>query len=160
MRIFGTWLLLLLVHFCFSQNRKEDTVKVKESKEDTVVFDYPKVEKAPEFPGGDVAMMNFISKNIVYPKIAMENGVQGTVYLTFIVERNGKLSSIAVYKGVWVDLSKVKTDKEKEELEAAANSLSDEAIRVVKLMPLFIPGIRYGTEVRVKFLLPIKYMLQ
>ena len=155
-----TIFLLSFANFCFSQKTKADTVKAKTSLLDTVVFDFPKVQKVPEFQGGDTAMMQFISKNIVYPQIAAKNGVAGTVYLTFFVERDGTLSNIEVLKGVNVDLSKSKTEKETEIVENAAKTLSDEAIRVVKLMPPYNPGIRYGTEVRVKFLLPIRYALQ
>ena len=151
MRIIFSSLLVLATLLCFSQ---------KKTNPDSVVWDPPKVDKVPEFKGGDTAMIRFISKNVVYPAIAKEEGVQGIVYLTFIVERNGTISNIKALKGVNVDYSKAKHEEEKEVLKKAAQSLIDESIRVIKLMPPFTPGERYGTQVRVKYLLPIKFSLQ
>lgn len=98
------------------------------------------VEKMPEYPGGKEAMYKFIVNNIKYPEEARKNGIQGTVYVNFIVEKNGKLSNIRALKGVNEELDK-------------------EALRVVSEMPKWKPGLEKGNPVRVVFNLPISYKL-
>jgi len=107
--------------------------------EETKVFDV--VEEMPSFPGGQAELMKYLSNNIKYPVVAEENGVQGRVILTFVVERNGSISDIKVVKAV-------------------DPSLDKEAIRVVKSMPHWIPGKQNGSSVRVKFTLPVIFRLQ
>ena len=107
--------------------------------EETKVFDV--VEEMPSFPGGQAELMSYLSKNIKYPVVAEENGVQGRVILTFVVERNGSITDIKVVKSV-------------------DPSLDKEAIRVVKGMPNWIPGKQNGSSVRVKFTLPVIFRLQ
>ena len=99
------------------------------------------VEEQPEFPGGSTAMMQFLSENVKYPKIAHENGIQGRVILSFIVEKDGSISEINVVRGV-------------------DPSLDLEAKRVIESMPNWKPGKQSGKEVRVKFTLPVVFRLQ
>ncbi len=98
------------------------------------------VENQPEFPGGNTALMNFISENIVYPKIAQENGIQGRVITNFIIEKDGSLSDIQVVRGV-------------------DPSLDKEAVRLIAAMPKWTPGTQRGNKVRVRYLLPIVFRL-
>ncbi|MDD3737884.1 MAG: energy transducer TonB [Lentimicrobiaceae bacterium] len=98
------------------------------------------VEEDPEFVGGDVARMKFLSENIVYPQMARESGIQGTVYLTFVIERDGSVTDIQVLRGI-------------------GGGCDEEAIRVVKNMPKWKPGKQRGKPVRVQFRLPIKFVL-
>jgi TonB family protein len=98
------------------------------------------VEKMPEFPGGTNAMFNFISKNVTYPESAKEAGVEGKVYVQFVVEKDGSLSSFQVIRGV-------------------SDELDAEAIRVSKMMPKWTPGMNEGKPVRVQFTLPFNFKL-
>ena len=107
--------------------------------EETKVFDV--VEVMPTFPGGQGALFEWLSKNIKYPVVAEENGVQGRVIVTFVVERNGSITDVQVAKSV-------------------DPSLDKEAVRVVKAMPHWIPGKQNGSAVRVKFTVPVTFRLQ
>ena len=107
--------------------------------EETKVFDV--VEVMPSFPGGQSALFEWLSKNIKYPVVAEENGVQGRVIVTFVVERNGSITDVQVVKSV-------------------DPSLDKEAVRVVKAMPHWIPGKQNGSAVRVKFTVPVTFRLQ
>jgi TonB family C-terminal domain len=99
------------------------------------------VEKMPSFPGGQTAMMKFLAKNTQYPKEAAEKGIQGTVFVQFIVEKDGSIKEIKVIRG-------------KHPL------LDAEAVRVAKLMPKWIPGKQKGKPARVAFTMPVKFVLQ
>ncbi len=99
------------------------------------------VENQPEFPGGNAAMMKFLSDNIKYPVIAQENGIQGRVICNFVVERDGGITDVQVVRGV-------------------DPSLDREAIRVIQQMPRWKPGRQRGQPVRVRFTLPVVFRLQ
>lgn len=98
------------------------------------------VEVAPEYPGGYNAMFDFISKNVKYPKESKEKGIEGRVYVQFVVEKDGSLNEITVLRGV------------SEDIDA-------EAIRVVKAMPNWKPGMNEGKTVRVQYVLPFNFKL-
>jgi hypothetical protein len=133
-------------------------------------------EEMPQFPGGDVEMMKFIAKNNKYPKEASDKGVQGKVLVQFIVEKDGRLTSPSIkeitgFDDVPCDTAMVPdvnsmSEQERKEfeafnagLEAGAQALKDEAIRVVKLMPKWKPGKQRGKAVRVKYTIPVLYRL-
>jgi len=107
--------------------------------EETKVFDV--VEQMPSFPGGPGELMAYLSKNIKYPVVAEENGVQGRVIVTFVVEKDGSITDVRVVKSV-------------------DPSLDKEAQRVVKSMPKWIPGKQNGAAVRVKYTVPVTFRLQ
>jgi protein TonB len=107
--------------------------------EETKVFDV--VEQMPSFPGGPSALMQYLSSNIKYPVVAEENGVQGRVVCTFVVEKDGSITDVRVVKSV-------------------DPSLDKEAMRVVKGMPKWIPGKQNGSAVRVKYTVPVTFRLQ
>ena len=107
--------------------------------EETKVFDV--VEQMPSFPGGQSALLQYLSSNIKYPVVAEENGVQGRVIVTFVVERDGSITDVRVVKSV-------------------DPSLDKEAQRVVKSMPKWIPGKQNGSAVRVKYTVPVTFRLQ
>lgn len=115
------------------------TEPVKPKEEENKVFDV--VEQMPSFPGGNSALMQFLSKNIKYPVVAEENGIQGRVICTFVVERDGRVTDVHVVKSV-------------------DPSLDKEAVRVVSSMPNWIPGKQNGSAVRVKYTLPVTFRLQ
>jgi len=118
---------------------KEVVVDEKPKEEETKVFDV--VEQMPSFPGGDAELMKFLSTHIKYPVVAEENGIQGRVIATFVVERDGSISDVKVIKSV-------------------DPSLDKEAIRVLKSMPKWIPGKQNGAAVRVKYTVPVTFRLQ
>ncbi|MBQ8594103.1 MAG: energy transducer TonB [Bacteroidaceae bacterium] len=115
-----------------------DNVVVEEPKEEEV---FMVVEKMPEFPGGMGELMKWLSKNIKYPAIAQENGVQGRVVVQFVVNKDGSIVDPQVIKSVDPYLDK-------------------EALRVVKAMPKWSPGEQRGKPVRVKYTLPVMFRLQ
>ena len=98
------------------------------------------VEQMPEFPGGQEALMKFLSESVKYPKEASKDGVQGRVVVQFVVEKDGSISEVEVVKKV------------NEHLDA-------EAVRVVNAMPKWKPGKQKGENVRVKYTLPISFRL-
>ena len=115
------------------------TEPVKPKEEENKVFDV--VEQMPSYPGGMGALMQYLSSNIKYPVIAEENGIQGRVICTFVVERDGSITDVKIAKSV-------------------DPSLDKEAVRVVKSMPKWIPGKQNGSAVRVKYTLPVTFRLQ
>ena len=119
-----------------------EVLKAKEviaSVEEEKVFDV--VEQMPEFQGGPQALFTWLSQNVKYPAIAEENGVEGRVIVTFVVERDGSIADVRVVKSV-------------------DPSLDKEAVRVVKSMPRWIPGKQKGETVRVKYTTPVTFRLQ
>ncbi len=118
---------------------KEVIADEKPKEEETKVFDV--VEQMPEFPGGQAALLQWISSNIKYPAIAEENGIQGRVVCTFVVERDGSVTDVKVARSV-------------------DPSLDREAIRVLKKMPRWNPGKQNGSAVRVKYTVPVTFRLQ
>lgn len=99
------------------------------------------VEQMPSFPGGPSALMEWLSNNVKYPVVAQENGVQGRVVVSFVVERDGSITDVKVVRGV-------------------DPSLDKEASRVVRAMPRWIPGKQNGSAVRVKYNVPVAFRLQ
>ena len=100
------------------------------------------VENMPDFPGGQQAMMKYIAENIQYPIIAMENGIQGRVICSFVVEKDGKPSNIQVVR------------------TSGDASLDKEGVRVISTMPTWKPGKQRGKPVRVKYTIPVSFRLQ
>ena len=115
------------------------TEPVKPKEEENKVFDV--VEQMPSYPGGMGALMQYLSSHIKYPVIAEENGIQGRVICTFVVERDGSITDVKIAKSV-------------------DPSLDKEAMRVVSSMPKWIPGKQNGSAVRVKYTLPVTFRLQ
>ena len=99
------------------------------------------VEDQPLFPGGNAAMMKFLSDNIKYPVIAQENNIQGRVICNFVVEKDGSITDVQVVRGV-------------------DPSLDREAVRVIQQMPRWKHGKQRGQAVRVRFTLPVVFRLQ
>ncbi|UYQ91568.1 M56 family metallopeptidase [Chitinophaga horti] len=118
---------------------KKETSRMK-SPDMEGVFTF--VETPPNFPGGIKELEKYLSKNVRYPHKATENGQQGTVFVTFVVNKDGSLSDVAIVgarKGYGLD---------------------EEAIRVVKTMPNWTPGEEDGKKVKVQYNLPIRFTLQ
>jgi periplasmic protein TonB len=99
------------------------------------------VGKMPEYPGGEEALFKFLAQNISYPPEAREAGAQGTVYLSFIVEKDGSVSHVKVLRGVGF-------------------GCDEEAVRVISRMPKWSPGMQRTMPVRVSFNMPIAFKLK
>lgn len=111
----------------------------EEQVEEETIFEI--VEKMPEFPGGQAALMQYLNKNIKYPTIAQENGTQGRVIIQFVVNRDGSVVDPVVVRSVDPYLDK-------------------EALRVISTMPKWNPGQQRGKAVRVKYTVPVQFRLQ
>ena len=98
------------------------------------------VEETAEFPGGEEGMFKFLSENVKYPTMARESNVQGTVFVTFVVEPDGSVSNVKLLRGI-------------------GGGCDEEAMRVVKSMPRWKAGKQRGRPVRQQYNLPIKYTL-
>lgn len=101
---------------------------------------YVVVEKQPQFPGGEGAMMKYISENLNYPPQAREDNIQGRVVVKFIVEADGEVTNVTV-------------------VNSAHSALDSAAIAVIENMPNWEPGTQRGKPVRVQFVLPIRFVL-
>ena len=99
------------------------------------------VENEPEFPGGDDSLYAYIARNIVYPEAAKKEKIQGRVFVTFVIEKDGQVSSAKILRDI-------------------GGGCGEEAIRVVKNMPKWKPGTQRGNPVRVQFNLPIMFQLE
>lgn len=99
------------------------------------------VEKMPEFPGRDTALNEFFVKNLQYPVFAKEQGIQGKVWISFVVDKDGTIGSIEVRRAI-------------------GGGCDEEAVRVIKLMPKWIPGSQGGKPLKVKFTLPVRFTLK
>jgi protein TonB len=102
---------------------------------------YQVVEQMPTFPGGTEELMKFISNNMKYPTISQENGIQGRVICRFVVSKDGTVQDIQIIRSLDPYCDK-------------------EAMRVLKLLPRFIPGKQNGRNVPVYFTLPVVFRLQ
>lgn len=98
------------------------------------------VEKQPEYNGGYEAMMNFLKNHIKYPETAKKSGIQGTVFVQFVVEKTGKISRIKILRGI-------------------GKECDEEAVRVVNSMPKWIPGRQSGKAVPIMFQIPVRFQL-
>ncbi|MGM9833981.1 MAG: energy transducer TonB [Candidatus Limisoma sp.] len=123
------------------REHKEEVIveKKEEVKEPEKVF--TAVEQMPQFPGGEAELMKYLSKNIKYPTMAMENNIQGRVVVQFVVTKTGSIGEVKVVRSVDRDLDK-------------------EAIRVCKSLPKFTPGKMNGQAVNVWYTLPVNFKLQ
>lgn len=99
------------------------------------------VEEMPEFPGGEKAMREFIAHEVKYPTIAVEKGIQGKEYVSFVVDQNGNVRNPRIVRGV-------------------DSSLDAEALRVISAMPRWKPGKHHGQNVAVSYTVPIYFVLQ
>jgi protein TonB len=107
--------------------------------EETTIFYAP--QQMPLFPGGDAALLKFLSQNVKYPLIAVQNGITGKVTVNFVVNKDGSISDAKIIRGV-------------------DQALDQEALRVIYSMPKWKPGKQNDKPVRVSFTVPINFVLQ
>jgi protein TonB len=115
--------------------------KLKDSIDGQVIWDSALTQ--PEFPGGQNAMNEYIGTHLHYPATERENGVQGTIVLTFIIDKKGRIRNVKVVKSV-----------------KGGTSLAVEAVRMVKEMPQWVPGKTYGMTENVMFTLPVVFKIK
>lgn len=129
-------IMALMAVFGLTTVTAQKTVVAKKNQK---VFDI--VEQMPEYPGGQAALFEFISKNVKYPDDAVKKKVEGKVFVTFVVDTDGKITDVSLLRKVFP-------------------SLDAEAIRVISAMPNWIPGKQKGQVVRVKYTVPIMFRLK
>lgn len=121
----------------FLVQKEEELPKTLDTEEDVFFI----VEYMPEFSGGDEALRKYIANNVNYPEVAQENGIQGKVYVTFVVTKDGSIANTKIARGVDPALDK-------------------EALRVVNSLPKWKPGKQQGEAVNVSYTVPINFALQ
>ena len=99
------------------------------------------VEEMPSFPGGEQKLLEYVAKNTKYPQIARESGIQGRVFIGFVVETDGGISNVKVLRGI-------------------GGGCDEEAVRVIKSLPKWKPGKQRGKAVRVSYQIPVNFKLQ
>lgn len=122
---------ILLTNMAFCQEEKKVSV-------DDEVFVV--VEEQAEFPGGMEAMYAYIGKNLKYPELAKEKGIEGRVFVQFVIEKDGSISNVKILRGI-------------------GGGCDEAAMEMVKNMPKWKPGKQGGKPVRFQFVLPIKFEL-
>tara|TARA_B100001287_G_scaffold7021_1_gene5395 strand:- start:16946 stop:17362 length:417 start_codon:yes stop_codon:yes gene_type:complete len=128
---------VFLSSLTYSQNLDYGTKLDGVEKEDKI---YDEVEENPEFPGGNAYLYKYLAEDIKYPEMAKENGIQGKVFVQFVVWKDGTIRDVKVVKGVH-------------------KTLDNEALRVVKEMPKWKPGKQDGKAVNARFTMPIKFRI-
>ena len=125
------------------QNEVMEEYVAPEIEDDEVVEQevFTIVEEMPSYPGGEAKMYEYLGKNIKYPQIARESGIQGRVFVNYVVEPDGSVSNVKVLRGI-------------------GGGCDEEAMRVVKAMPKWKPGKQRGKAVRVSYTLPVVFKLQ
>ena len=127
--------LLLSAHTAMHAQSNQNTER---NASDEKIFDV--VEQPPSFPGGQAALLSYLSKNVKYPEEALKDNVQGRVIVGFIVEKDGSVSNAKIIRGV-------------------DSALDKEAIRIVMSMPKWTPGRQNGRNVRTKYNVPVNFKL-
>lgn len=130
----------LILFFCFSPGLQAQTDTLTLTRPDSTmeIFD---VTRPPSFPGGESAMLNFLATTIQYPEQARSNNIQGTVAVTFVVDKEGKVSNGTIIRDIGA-------------------GCGEEVLRVLTLMPAWIPGEVDGMPVKVRFTLPVRFRLE
>lgn len=111
-----------------------------EDQRDNKVYNFVSLKNPPTYPGGVKKFYDFLSSNIKYPPIAAEKNIQGNVFTSFVVEKDGSLSNIEIDRKL-------------------GGGIDEEAVRVLKMSGKWNPGMQNGKAVRVKYMIPIKFTL-
>lgn len=125
--------------FCFSQNAT-DSINQNTISSIDEVFPFSKTDIMPEYPGGEEARMLFLNKNLKYPSSARNKSITGTVYASFIVEKDGSITNVKILRSIDPDCDA-------------------EVIRIINLFPKWIPGKVKGEVVRVSLNMPFKFAM-
>ncbi len=123
--------------FTLSVHLFEQMFDLATSEEDTV---YQIVEQMPQYTGGEEAMMKYVAENVKYPQAAKDKNISGRVFVGFVIEKDGSVSNVKVLRGI-------------------GGGCDEEAVRVIKGMPKWKPGIQKGKPVRVSYMMPLNFKL-
>lgn len=130
-----------------------------------VVIPRSKRSRAPEYPGGTRALLAFLASNVSYPVRAANYGVEGQTVISFVVEKDGTPTGFEVAannittRRETLPFQKLEGDQRQKLLEESLAAFAEEALRVVKKMPKWHPGVRYGQPVRVQYRLPVNFRM-
>ena len=116
---------------------EDNPVQILKTDNDSI---YNIVDEIPQYPGGEKAMMEYVAKNVKYPQEAKDKEIQGRVFVSFVVEKDGSVSTVKVLRGI-------------------GGGCDEEAVRVVSSMPKWKPGIKDGKPVRVSYMMPLNFKL-
>ncbi|MBP5241941.1 MAG: energy transducer TonB [Bacteroidales bacterium] len=130
-------LVMLLAVAALSAQNAGSKNNVKESVDEPTFIT---VEQMPEFPGGQEGLVNYLVENLNYPEKAKAEKITGKVYVSFVVEKDGSISNVKVLRDI-------------------GYGCGEEAVRVVKAMPRWKPGMQRGKNVRVQYTLPLNFQL-
>ena len=119
--------------FCAQDRQNGNAVQGKDAE-----YAFEQLEVKPEYPNGNEGLGKYLSENIKYPKKALKNGVSGKVFVQFVIDKTGKVTNVVAVRGV-------------------EKSLDKEAVRVIKSMPKWKPGMKDGQPVKVKYTIPINF---
>ena len=142
-------LKLAIIIFCtvfaasISYAQKNDTIPINDTIKvvDEKVYEMFDIEKQPEFPGGQEGLYKYLAENVKYPEAARKNNKSGMAALTFVIEKDGTVSTVNVIRDPGM-------------------GMGEEAKRVVAVMPNWLPAEVKGKPVRVKFTLPVRFKLE
>lgn len=124
-----------------TENGLENIPEFEDEPEDSNIVIYTPVQNPPEYPGGYVALRKFLARNLQYPEMAKGAGIQGKVYVSFIVWKDGSVSDVKIIRGI-------------------DGGCDEEVLRVVKLMPDWKPGEQNGKKVNVVYRMPVVFTLK
>ena len=134
-----TTLALIVINQFIAQSDSIPAIKVRKAPDTSQV--YMIAEQMPVFPGGEQALFQFLRSKITYPDSLKEKNIQGMVYLSFVIEKDGSITNIEAKRSPHL-------------------ALTEESIRVLKLMPKWKPALQQEKPVRVRFVLPIRFNLK
>jgi protein TonB len=138
--IFSLLLAITAVNFSFAQSNAPTKTQPAKAEVKTEATALTTADVMPSFPGGEEKLAQFLKDNIKYPQEALDKQREGTVYVSFVVDATGKISDVRM-------------------LKRQAFGMDQEAMRVVKMMPNWIPGMNNGKAVAVQYTLPVKFSL-
>ncbi len=138
------FVLLFLVQACDTRQEQEVSTQVEAAEERIKAYEeeviFTVVEEPPRFSGGESARQHYFGNNLRYPEEARREGIQGTVFVSFVVEKDGSISNVKVLRGI-------------------GGGCDEEAVRVAEMMPRWEPGHQRGEPVRVQFSMPVRFRL-
>jgi protein TonB len=133
--------VIILALSAFSYGIAQDAPKTESDKPEATNVDevfLDRSEVMPEFPGGEIALFKYISKEVKYPKSARKNGIEGIVYATFVIDENGSIIQPKIKRGI-------------------GGGCDEEVLRMIAGMPKWAPGMQDGEAVKVSYTLPVKF---
>jgi protein TonB len=116
-------------------------LEIVEAPKEEKTFEMFDIQKPPSFPGGEAELFKFLQKNIEYPALAKENNIQGVVPITFVIGKDGSVTDVSILRDI-------------------GGGCGKEAVRVVKVMPKWVPGEANGNPVKVRYTLPVRFKLE